>query len=55
MVDVAQWAEIRRMHRVERLPIDQMSKHGAAPHDDLSGVGGRAAAEVRAGVGEVEA
>ena len=26
MVDVAQWAEIRRMHRVERLPIDQMSK-----------------------------
>jgi len=56
VVGVEQWAEIRRMHRVERLSIREISKRtGVASQDDPAGVGGRDAAEVCTAFGGVQA
>jgi Mu transposase, C-terminal domain len=41
VVGVEQWAEIRRMHRVERLSIREISRRtGTASQDDPAGTGG---------------
>ena len=55
LVGVEQWAEIRRMHRVEGLSIREISRRTGLHRKTVAGRWRRGAAEVLAGGGGVEA
>jgi hypothetical protein len=56
VVGVEQWAEIRRLHRVELVSIRDISQRtGVASQDDPAGVGGERDAEVFAACERIQA
>jgi hypothetical protein len=55
VIGVEQLAEIRRMHRVERLSIREIHRRTGLHRKTMSGAGQRSAAGLSAGAGWVEA